>query len=250
MHTDKVRFAVLAALLLVTASTLAHEGHSGGLKANESPDVAPSFDIVHAKVSVKDNRAHFHMASRGAAGSEKPQAQGQLGGSEVYSYVWPTTIGPEAVGFAANSGILALAVTIHPDFDDTPLFDENRDNNTENDGDTWHSHWVVLAPDPKCGDNNLGVVDIPEGATPPLPATWPGLPLLIDSPGWQPVFGDHSVDVHLAFNKTIDLDNSRYDGVTAALRVNESIHAPLLCVENVFDTASGDLSLPADIERH
>ncbi len=35
-----------------------------------------------------------------------------------------------------------------------------------------------------------------------------------------------------------------YYGVTAALRVNANIHAPLLCVTDVFDVASGDLSLP------
>ena len=35
-----------------------------------------------------------------------------------------------------------------------------------------------------------------------------------------------------------------HDGVTAALRVNESVHAPLLCLVDVFDVASGDLSLP------
>jgi hypothetical protein len=42
-----------------------------------------------------------------------------------------------------KSGILALAVTAHPDFDDTPLFDENADGDPANDGKSWHSHWVV-----------------------------------------------------------------------------------------------------------
>ena len=32
----------------------------------------------------------------------------------------------------------------------------------------------------------------------------------------------------------------------AALRVNASVHDPLLCVTNVFDVASGDLSLPGE----
>ncbi len=38
-----------------------------------------------------------------------------------------------------------------------------------------------------------------------------------------------------------------FDGVTAALRVNTSVHAPLLCVADVFDVASGDLSLPGRV---
>ena len=39
-----------------------------------------------------------------------------------------------------------------------------------------------------------------------------------------------------------------YDGFTSALRVNADLHAPLLCVEDVFDVASGDLSLPGVIQ--
>src|SRR3546814_10664184 len=79
-------------------------------------------------------------------------------------------------------------VTAHPDFDDTPVFDENGDGKRENDGDLWHSHGVVVLPDSACGEAALKVVDIPEGATPRLPRTWPGLPILIDSPGWSPTF--------------------------------------------------------------
>lgn len=39
-----------------------------------------------------------------------------------------------------------------------------------------------------------------------------------------------------------------FDGVTSGLRVNESAHAPLLCVVDVFDVASGDLSLPGKVK--
>ena len=39
-----------------------------------------------------------------------------------------------------------------------------------------------------------------------------------------------------------------YDGVTSALRVNADLHATLICVEDVFDLASGDLSLPGVIK--
>ena len=39
-------------------------------------------------------------------------------------------------------------------------------------------------------------------------------------------------------------EGASYDGVTAGLRVNADLHAPLLCVVDVFDVASGDLSLP------
>lgn len=43
------------------------------------------------------------------------------------------------------------------------------------------------------------------------------------------------------------VSDAKFDGVTAGLRVNESVHSPLLCIENVFKIASGDLSLPGKI---
>jgi hypothetical protein len=39
-------------------------------------------------------------------------------------------------------------------------------------------------------------------------------------------------------------DSFNFDGVTAGLRINANLHAPLLCVSHVNDIASGNLSLP------
>ena len=167
----------------------------------------------------------------------------------MFSYVWPTSIEPAAVGFEPKAGILAFAVTAHPDFDDTPLFDENGDGKLDNDGDIWHSHWVVLQPDESCGNGALKVVDIPAGTKPRLPKTWPGLPILIDSPGWSPAFKGESLEVRVPFDDIGVVEASGFDGVTAALRVNESVHNPLLCVVDVFKVASGDLSLPGKVNK-
>ena len=93
------------------------------------------------------------------------------------------------------------------------------------------------------------MVDIAKGETPKVPATWPGLPLLLDSPGWSPTFNNQSLEVKVAFSASVDLQNVNFDGVTAGLRVNQSVHAPLLCVANVWDVASGDLSLPGRINH-
>lgn len=238
-----------AALALAVPATFAHgpAQHEGGIASKPAPTVRTDFDIVHAKISVKDHVATFHMAVSGHAGSSHPAATGKLAGSRVFSYVWPLSLDPHAVGFEHDAGTLALAVTSHPDFDDTPLFDENGDGRRDNDGDLWHSHWVVLEPTPECGDGALGVVDIPPGTMPRLPKTWPGLPLLIDSPGWDPTLAGDTVEVHVPFDAGIPLDGMHYDGVTAGLRVNASVHAPLLCVTDVFKVASGDLSLPGRI---
>ena len=223
--------------------------HSGGIQASPSLGVLASFDIVHAKITTQGNVVTFHMAVSGKAGVSKPIATGKLAGSDVFSYVWPTTLDSYEVGFERGAGILALAVTAHPDFDDTPLFDENQDGDSGNDGNLWHSHWVVLQPNNECGKGAIGVVDIPKGAQPRLPKTWPGLPILIDSPGWDPVFKKGVTQVKVPFDDISVVENAQFDGVTAGLRVNQSVHAPLLCVVNVLDVASGDLSLPGKVNQ-
>ena len=238
----------LAAGLAMPGPALAHDHSKGGIKAPESGpesgDVAAEFDIIHAKITTEGNLAVFHMGVSGRAGASIPTATGKLAGSQVFSYVWPTSIDSAEVGFDKEQGILAFAVTAHPDFDDTPLFDENGDGDTGNDGNLWHSHWVVLVADDACGAGHLKVKDIPEGAKPRLPKTWPGLPILIDSPGWSPVMDTDAVEVRVPFDDIGVVENASFDGVTAGLRVNQSVHNPLLCVVDVFDVASGDLSLP------
>jgi hypothetical protein len=250
----KIFHLVLAgtfAIVFTSPQILAGGSHSGGIKTGKdtSGKTKSSFDIVHAKVSTQNNIATFHMSVSADAGKSKPTPLGKLAGSSVFSYVWPTSLNTSIVGFEDNVGTLALAVTAHPDFDDTPLYDENADNNPANDGNIWHSHWVVLKPNEECGKGALGVVDIPEGSSPKLPRTWPGLPILLDSPGWDPLFNGDNIEVKVAFDTTADIESATYDGVTAGLRVNNSIHAPLLCVVDVMDIASGDLSLPGKVNQ-
>lgn len=238
------RFLSIAMASCLALPACAHNNHSGGIQSTSSENTLAPFDIIHTKITTEGNVATFHMAVTERAGSSKPTATGKLAGSHVFSYVWPTSLDSYEVGFEHKAGILALAVTAHPDFDDTPLYDENSDGDTSNDGEVWHSHWVVLQPNEQCGKGALGVVDIPDGAKPRLPKTWPGLPILLDSPGWDPVFDKETVEVKIPFDDIGKVNGMNFDGVTAGLRVNESVHSPLLCVINVMDVASGDLSLP------
>jgi hypothetical protein len=246
--------AISIVCLSFTTTSWAHDGakpgsHSGGIQSKPTRTTKAPYDIVHTKITTEDNVAVFHMAVSGKAGTSKPTKTGKLAGSNVFSYVWPTSMDPSTVGFEPKSGILAFAVTAHPDFDDTPLFDENGDGDTKNDGNVWHSHWVVLQPDDACGKGTLKVVDIPQDAKPKLPKTWPGLPILIDSPGWSPKFKGDMVEVRVPFDDIGVVNSAGFDGVTAALRVNASVHSPLLCVANVFKIASGDLSLPGKVNQ-
>lgn len=234
-----------AAMLLASVAM----AHAHDIKSPVDPAKSAAFDITAASATTDGRLATFMMELAGDAGSVIPEATGKLTGAKVAAYVWPTALDASAAGFAPKSGILALAVTAHPDFDDTPLFDENGDGRPDNDGDLWHSHWVVLQPDAACGKDALKVVDIPAGTKPRLPRTWPGLPILIDSPGWSPSFNHHSVEVRVPFDDIGVVEAGSFDGVTAALRVNASVHAPLLCVAKVFKVASGDLSLPGKVNR-
>lgn len=235
--------AAALGLLLTSSAVSAHESGIAAVGGN----AVGWADIVHAHLTTEDGDLVFHMAVSGEAGHARPTPVGTLAGAEVFAYVWPTSIDSAAVGFEAGAGILAMAVTAHPDFDDTPLDDENGDGDATNDGDVWHSHWVVLGPDEACGPNGLKVIDIPQGRTPKLPATWPNLPLLIDSPGHVPVMDAESIEVRVPFAEAGALDGAHYDAVVSGLRVNADLHAPLLCVSEVFDVASGDLSLPGRV---
>ncbi|MCH9698695.1 MAG: hypothetical protein K0U68_11375 [Gammaproteobacteria bacterium] len=247
MKSQPMVSVLLAATILLSAC--AHTHHTEGIQAERDNARLAPFDIIHTKISIEGNTAVFHMVVSSNAGTSKPAATGKLAGSSVFSYVWPTTLDSYEAGFEHDAGILALAVTAHPDFDDTPLFDENGDGNLNNDGNVWHSHWVVLQPNERCGKGALGVVDIPEGAKPRLPKTWPGLSILLDSPGWEPTFSSETVEVRVAFDDIGVINTAGFDGVTAGLRVNQSVHAPLLCVVDVKDIASGDLSLPGKVNR-
>lgn len=250
MHSGHAALAVvLGALALPAAAHEAGGGHAHGIRAEAGNAATAAFDILAAAITTEGRVATFTVAVAGAAGGSMPAPAGALGGAPVFSYVWPTTLDPSAVGFERGAGILAFAVTIHPDFDDTPFFDEGNSGRTDDDGGLWHSHWVVLGPDEACGPGALKVRDIPEGTSPALPPTWPGLPILIDSPGWSPVFSGDTVSVRVPFADIGAVEAAGFDGVTAALQVDANIHAPLLCVTDVFDVASGDLSLPGTVNE-
>lgn len=232
------KFKAILLTTILTSSTLsAHtiDAEKGNSKTN-------AFDITSATATTDGRLTTFIMELAGTAGSVKPKSTGQLKGAKVESYVWPTSLDPSTVGFDAKSGILAMAITAHPDFDDTPLFDENNDGDPANDGADWHSHWVVLTKDESCGAG-LKVRDVSPGID-LLPDTAPMLPIALDSPGMSPVLSGKIAKI------TVPLKDSKsvsFDAVTAELQVNVGGKSPLLCVSGVHDIASGDLSLPGRV---
>lgn len=238
MIMSNVRGLGLAAtaVLCLGASASAHD-----IKAAANQAVNASFDIIETRVTTEHGHAVFRTRVRAAIGTEKPKATGKFAASEVYAYVWPTSLNSADVGFEKDQGIVALAATFHPDFDDASKRAKSATNR-----DRWHAHWVVLNEDKAC-PGGLKVKDIPAGTTPKLPADWPGAPILIDSPEYKTELKGDVIDVHVPLAEIGALATASFDGVTAGLKVNANLHAPLLCVQNVFKVASGNLSLPGKV---
>ena len=234
--------SILPAVLLLGFATTPATAHD--IRSESDAKVPQPFDITRAAATTDGRLATFMMEVVGQAGAQKPEAIGKLPGAMVDAYVWPTKLDPAAAGFAAGSGILALAITAHPDFDDTPLFDENADGDPANDGADWHSHWVVLVDDDACS-GGLKVRDVSPGQD-VLPPTAPGLPIALDSPGMSPILKGQSVRITVPVSGA---ENVNFDAVTAKLQVHAEGKAPLLCVTGTYDVASGDLSLPGVIVK-
>lgn len=198
----------------------------------------------------------WEITVEGAAGKTVPTKAGQLNGAPVLGYVFPTSLASTDVGFGATEGIVALALTSHPDFDDSPLWDENNDKDYGNDGVVWHPHWVVLNEDKRVA-GGLAVKQFAEGdKSVKLPPTAPGMPMYMDSPGYQVVTEGNTIRVIVPDYRINNRRDFKYDGVACYMEVNTGDAAnghgggdkPMLGVYKVYSVASKDLSLPYTVK--
>ena len=237
-----LRAALLATALAAAAGPARADGthgHAGGIATKSAKAVHAPFDVVHTRIAREDRALVFHMQVSGKAGRTRPTPSGKLAGSRVFSYVWPTSFDPAEVSLEATVRPLDfLAISAGAQGYAGAIIALTADLTREE----HRSKGMAMI------GMSIGAT-FPEGSQPRLPKTWPGLPLLIDSPGWSPSFERGSVNVRVPFDNVSALQSLKFDGVTAALRVNASMHAPLLCVAQVFKVASGDLSLPGQVDR-
>ena len=219
---------------------------------NEDPNFSSSPDLKITNTSVTyDSRLDqlvFSIETKGIAGNTIPKAFGKMDGAPVLGYVFPTNLKSSDVGFSDTQGIVAMALTSHPDFDDTPLWDENNDRNYKNDGVIWHPHWVVLTEDSNVS-NNLFVKQFdPDNNNVTLPPTNPKMPMYMDSPGFPVITKGNVIKVAIPAYRMNNKTQFKFDAVTAYMQVNTSNSSyPMLGVYKVYSIASTDLSLPYSV---
>lgn len=207
------------------------------------------FQIKSVSVKHEANIATtiWEITVQGTAGKTIPTLAGQLNGVQVLGYVFPTSLKPIDVGFSYTEGTVALALTSHPDFDDTPLWDENADKDYANDGIIWHPNWVVLTED-KCVEGGLAVKQFDLKYTNVvLPPTNPGMPMYMDSSGFQVITSGNTIKVVVPDYRMNSKTDFSYDGVAAYMQVNTggdgghgSGDKPMLGVYQVYSVGSSD----------
>lgn len=253
MTTPLDRLALLGVLALALGTAASTSGcdtaeaQSGGV--TPTPATA-DLDLTAARVRhIRDlGLLVFEQEVAGTAGATRPTANGAVDGAPVLGYVFPTTLSPADVGFTASSGIVALAATSHPDFDDTPLWDESGNRDYADDGVVFHSHWVLLGPDERV-PGGLAVVET-QRIQQDLPPTAPGMPMYLDSPGFSVVLRGRTLRLLVPLDRVNGRTDFRFDAVAAYMEVNQSDPArPLLGVYEVYDVLSGDLSLPYTVTQ-
>ena len=248
-----IKFAHLASLTLLLANfSISSTVLAEPINSVNSIASTPDLELRKAKVAYHSDLdlLVFEQHVNGTIGQTLPTAAGQMDTAPVLGHVFPTTLKPEDVGFNPTEGIVALAVTSHPDFDDTPLWDEDNDNDYANDGVILHTHWVILTSDERV-PGGLSVKQFKkEDSSVVLPPTNPGMPMYMDSPGFSVVAESNKLKVLVPAQRINHQTQFNFDGVTAYMEVNTSDeNRPLLGVYQVYSVQSGDLSLPYSVHH-
>src|SRR5690625_4599367 len=196
--------------------------------------------------------AGFFTAGRWEAGLTMPEANGELDGAAVVGYVFPTTLKAGDVWFknVSDDAIIALTVVSHPDFDDTPLWDENNDGDFDNDGAVYHTHWVALKEDERV-EGGLSVIELPmDQIDESLPPTNPGMHMYMDSPGFSVVMRGNTLKVLVPAQRVRYKTDFKFDAVSACMQGNQSDEdRPMLGVYEAYSVLSGDLDLPYEVQK-
>ena len=249
---------ILVAITALLFSSIEVSAYCDSCKNTKSNIIEADYKIVSA--SVKHNKKwaqlEFEILVQGKAGRSVSKPAGKMHGAPVDGYVFPTTLKSEDIGFSPTEGIVALALTAHADFDDTPLWDEDGDGNYGNDKIVWHPHWVVLVEDKRVS-GGLSVKEFKAGdTTVVLPKTNPGMPMYMDSPGFQVITEGNAIRVVVPDYRVRFKTSFKYDAVGAYMQIDTgggNSHTtgggmPMLGVYKVYSVLSKKLTLPYTVQ--
>lgn len=243
----KVSITIVSAFLGLTLHT--NVALACDFKLNHDPRLTNSPSVKIKKVSVEYEKdldlMVFSMELAGPVKDAVPKPAGQLNGAPVLGYVFPTTLKAADVGMGQAEGIVALAITSHPDFDDTPLWDEDANGRYDDDKAIYHTHWVLLGKDDRV-PGGLSVKEFKkEDKGVVLPPTNPGMAMYMDSPGHSVVERGNAIRAIVPAYYLRHKTEFKFDGVACYMQVNTScMSRPMLGVYEVYSVASKDLSLP------
>jgi len=245
----KVAFFSAALVLAAVLSAFAQEP---GAKYNNADYKLKAAEVIYDR---KYDALVFEVTVEGQAGKTTPTPVGSMNGAPVLGYVFPTTLKSTDIGFSATEGIVAMALTSHPDMDDTPLWDENNDGKFDNDGIVWHAHWVVLTKDDRV-PGGLSVKEFKAGdKSVILPKTAPGLPMYFDSPGFNVIAQGSAIRVIIPAFRMNHQKDFKFDAVSCYMQMShggdhhKAGSEPILGVYNVYGVLSGNLSLPYTVKK-
>lgn len=105
-----------AALMVVSAGQVVAQ--KPGEKYNNADYKLKAAEVVYES---RIDALIFEITVEGQAGKTTPTPAGSMSGAPVLGYVFPTTLKSQDIGFSPTDGIVAMALTAHPDMDDTPL---------------------------------------------------------------------------------------------------------------------------------
>lgn len=247
-----MRKKILSVLLSLAAlSTYASPFCDSCMKIRIGKINAADYNITGATVThnKKWGQVEFEIRVAGRAGASISKPRGQFDEAPIDAYVFVTTLNAEDIGFSKTAGIVALALTAHPDFDDTPLFDENGDGDYANDKIHWHPHWVVLVEDKRVA-GGFSVKEFDKNdKTVKLPPTNPGLSAYFDSPGFQVITAGNAIRVVVPDYRIKFKTSFKFDALSSYLQVNTSKeNMPMIGVYKVYNILSKKLSLPYSVK--
>jgi hypothetical protein len=187
---------------------------------------------------------------KGTAGATTPDSTGKLQGAGVLSYLFLTTLKPEDIGFGQTDGIVALALTSHPDFDYSPLWDENNNGNYTDDGRSWQSHWVILVKEARVGGGYAVKELEKDDKTIKMPTTSAfNVPVYMDSPGFQVVIKNNTMKVIVPSYRINNKIDFNFNAISCYMTFNTSDpNLPMLGIRNIYYTASKNMTFPYTVK--